>query len=70
MKEFYKFFKYNGKIVDIFDYEAKYLTIFSRDILKEIKKGKKGWENKLPEGISDLITKQEMFGYTNKKTKE
>ena len=70
MKEFYKFFKYNGKIVDIFEFESKYLSIFSRDILKEIKKGKKGWENKLPEGISDLITKQEMFGYKNKMSKD
>ncbi len=69
MKDFYKFFKYNGRIVDIFDYESKYLTIFSRNILKKIKKGKNGWEDKLPEGISDLIVKQEMFGYKNKKTK-
>ena len=26
----------------------------------------KGWEEKLPEGISDLITKQKMFGYKKK----
>ncbi len=67
MKEFYKFFKYNGKIVDIFDFESKHLSIFSRDILEKIKKGEKGWEEKLPEGISDLITKQKMFGYKKNK---
>ena len=66
MKEFYKFFKYNGKIVDIFDFESKHLSIFSRDILEKIKKGENGWEEKLPEGISDLITKQKMFGYKKK----
>ena len=37
MKDFYKFFKYNGKVVDIFDYESEYLSIFSREILSETK---------------------------------
>ena len=63
MKDFYKFFKYNGKIVDIFDYEEAYLSIFSRDILSKIKKNEKGWEKQLPEGISEMIVKEEMFGY-------
>ena len=63
MKDFYKFFKYNGKIVDIFDYEESYLSIFSRDILSKIKKNEKGWEKQLPEGISEMIVKEEMFGY-------
>ena len=63
MKEFYKFFKYNGKIVDIFDFEEKYLSIFSRDILKKIKNHELGWEKQLPEGIADMITKNKMFGY-------
>jgi len=63
MKEFYKFFKYNGKIVDIFDYEEDYLTIFSRTILKKIKENKEDWEDDLPLGIAEMIKKKEMFGY-------
>lgn len=63
MKDFYKFFKYNGKIVDVFDYEEEYLRIFSRDILAQIKESKSGWENQLPEGISEMIIKNQMFGY-------
>ena len=63
MKEFYKFFKYNGKIVDIFDFEEKNLSIFSRKILKDIKNHKSGWEEKLPEGIAEMILKHKMFGY-------
>ena len=63
MKEFYKFFKYNGKIVDIFDFEEKYLSIFSRDILRKIKNHESGWEKHLPEGIADMILKNKMFGY-------
>ena len=55
MKEFYKFFKYNGKIVDIFDFNKEYLSIFSRDILSKIKSGDNSWKNKLPKGIAEMI---------------
>lgn len=67
MKDFYKFFKYNDKVVDIFDFEPEYLSIFSRKILDKIKKGEEDWENQLPEGISDQILKQGMFGLKPKK---
>jgi len=67
MKEFYKFFKYNGKVVDIFDYEEKYLNIFSRDILQKIKDGEEGWEEGLPTGIAEMIKEQHMFGYKDKR---
>jgi len=65
MKDFYKFFKYNGKIVDIFDYEQNYLSIFSREILRNIKHNKEGWDDQLPNGIAELIRKEKMFGYKN-----
>ena len=64
MKDFYKFFKYNEKFIDITDYEEEFLNIFSRVILKEIKDNKtKNWKNKLPEVISEMIIKNNMFGY-------
>jgi len=63
MKDFYKFFKYNGKVVDIFDFEEDYLNIFSRKILAQIKENKKGWEKQLPGGISEMIVKNQMFGF-------
>lgn len=63
MKELYKFFKYNGKVVDIFDYDKKTLNIFSRDVLKQIEDGESGWEEMLPKGISELIKEKKLFGY-------
>ncbi len=69
MKDFYKFFKYNGKIVDIFDFESEYLSIFSREILSKIKKGKKDWINQLPPGIAEKIMENNMFGWKGDKTK-
>ena len=62
MKDFYKFFKYNGKVIDIFDFDENYLNIFSRKILQQIRDGESNWEEHLPEGIAELIRKDKMFG--------
>lgn len=63
MKELYKFFKYNGKVVDITDYNPDTLTVFSRTVLKMIANGEEGWETMLPEGVSKLIKDLHLFGY-------
>ena len=70
MKELYKFFKFNGKVVDIKDFEEKNLEIFSRRVLKMIGDGEKGWENMLPEGIAETIKSHNLFGYQNEKITE
>ncbi len=62
MKELYKFFKYNGKVVDITDYDKSILSIFSRTVLKMIADGEDGWETMLPEGVSKLIKEKSLFG--------
>ncbi|WP_224482927.1 TonB-dependent receptor [Robertkochia aurantiaca] len=66
MKELYKFFKYNGKVVDIFDYDQEILHIFSREVLKKIAEGEEGWEEMLPAGIADLIKEKQLFEYRSK----
>ena len=63
MKELYKFFKFNGKVVDITDYDPHNLEVFSREILKMINQGKKGWEHMLPPGIAEIIKEHHLFGY-------
>ena len=63
MKELYKFFKYNGKVVDITDYDPAILTIFSRSVLKAIAEGDTGWESMLPPGVSKIIKEKSLFGY-------
>jgi len=62
MKELYKFFKYNGKVVDITDYDETTLTIFSRTVLKMIAEGNDDWESMLPEGVGKLIKEKSLFG--------
>lgn len=62
MKELYKFFKYNGKVVDITDYDTSNLSVFSRTVLKMIASGENGWEEMLPEGVAKLIKEKSLFG--------
>jgi len=67
VKELYKFFKHNGKLIDIKDYNPEILHIFSRRVLKMITSNQEGWEEMLPEGIAELIKKDRLFGYVKRK---
>lgn len=66
MKELYKFFKYNGKVVDIEDYNPNILDIFSRTVLDMIGNGEDGWEDMLPTGIAEIIKEERLFGYSKR----
>ncbi|SFR46108.1 hypothetical protein SAMN04490243_1772 [Robiginitalea myxolifaciens] len=66
MKELYKFFKYNGKVMDIIDYDTDILHIFSRDVLKRLTSGEEGWAEMLPEGIAEIIQKKKLFQKSDK----
>ena len=62
-KELYKFFKFNGKVVDITDFNPETLEVFSREVLKMIGQNKPGWETMLPPGVAEIIKKKSLFGY-------
>lgn len=61
MKELYKFFKYNSKVMDIIDYDPDIMHIFSRDVLKRITNGEGDWEEMLPKGIAEIIKEKNLF---------
>lgn len=63
MKELYKFFKYNGKVVDIKDFNENILNIFSREVLSMIENDEDGWEGMLPRGVSEIIREKHLFSY-------
>ncbi|MET2985121.1 TonB-dependent receptor [Aureibaculum conchae] len=67
MKELYKFFKYNGKMLDIKNFNPDILDIFSRDVLQMIADGKEGWEDMIPDVVADLIKDHRLFGYSSRK---
>ncbi len=70
MKELYKFFKYNGKVVDIKDYNPETLNIFSREVLTMIEKGESGWEEMVPAGVSEIIKEKRLFSYTAEEARQ
>lgn len=63
MKELYKFFKFNGKVIDIDDFKLEHLDIYSRNVLRMISKNQEGWEEMLPVGIAEIIKEHHLFGY-------
>ncbi|WP_291114636.1 TonB-dependent receptor [Flavobacterium sp. UBA6135] len=67
MKELYKFFKFNGKVLDIENFNTDNLEIYSRQVLKMISKDIPGWEAMLPKGIAELIKRDKLFGFSEKK---
>ena len=55
------FSKYNGKVMDIIDYDPEVLDIYSREVLRLIIANQPGWEELLPEGIAEIIKEKELF---------
>jgi hypothetical protein len=68
MKELYKYFKFNGRIVDLNNFNPDILDIFSRNVFKMIAQGKSGWEEMLPgENVANIIKNKRLFGYSQRK---
>ena len=63
MKNLYKFFKYNNRLLDIFDYDESLLDIYSVKVLEKINKGEKGWEKMLPVEVTKEIKSKKLFGF-------
>lgn len=61
MKELYKFFKHNGRVVDIDSYDPAILEIQSRQVYKMISDGRNGWEDMLPEKTAAMIKEKNLF---------
>ena len=66
IKPLFDFFIFNKRIIDLKGYKAEYLNIFSRKVLKMIKKGKPGWEKMVPTYVDNIIKENKLFGYNQK----
>jgi len=67
MKELYKFFKYNGKVIDVENYNPEVMGIFSRELLAMIENNTAGWEKMLPLGVGEIIKEKKLFSYCSEK---
>ena len=63
MKELYKFFKFNGKVVDVINFKRNSLSIYSHEVLQKIKNNEAGWEKLLPKAVGSKIKKFKLFGH-------
>ena len=52
-----------GSLVQLDNYNPKYLTIFSRDVLKRIGSGDESWEEMVPPEVAEIIRRRGFFGY-------
>ena len=66
IKPLFDFFIFNKRIIDLKGYKEEYLSIFSRKVLKMIKKGQTGWEEMVPTYVDNMIKENKLFGYNQK----
>lgn len=61
MQKLFKYFKDNGRVIDITDYDPEILDIYSREVFQMISQGESGWEEMLPEETTTMIKENNMF---------
>ena len=69
LQHLFAYLRENRNILGIEGYARAYLSIFSRDALAHIKKGKLGWEKNLPSLVAEMIKKKKLFGYKRQSIK-
>ena len=65
MKNLYKFFKFNNKVIDIFGFDKDLLDIYSQKVLQMIKNNEEGWEKMIPKKVTKLIKEKKLICYKN-----
>jgi hypothetical protein len=49
--------------VQLDNFNPKYLSIFSRDVLKRIASGDESWDEMVPPQVAEIICQRGFFGY-------
>ncbi len=63
LRPLYDYLINNGRIVDLEDFDPEVLWINSREALRKIRDGEKGWEEMVPNYVDVMIKKGRLFGY-------
>ena len=63
LRKLYGYLADRGSFVQLDNYQPKYLSIFSRDVLKRIADGDPAWEAMVPPQVAEVIKKRGFFGY-------
>src|SRR5438309_1589581 len=62
----YDYLVRRGSFVQLENFNPKYLSIFSRDVLKRIAGGDESWDEMVPPQVAAIIRERGFFGYTKK----
>ena len=63
LQSLYEYLLSNGFIRRIEGFREDYLSILSRDALKQIRSGDPQWEQSVPESVAQLIRERGLLGY-------
>lgn len=63
IRPLYDYMAYNRRIVDITGVDESMLGIYSRECLRMIRNGERGWENMVPTYVDSIIKEKRLFGY-------
>ena len=62
LQQLYDYLRNRGDIINLDNFDAGCLKIFSRDVLAQIKRGDSEWESKVPSAVADVIKAKAYFG--------
>ncbi len=62
----YDYLVRRASFVQLDNFNPKYLSIFSRDVLKRIASGDESWDEMVPPQVAAIIRERGFFGYTKK----
>jgi hypothetical protein len=63
LQPLYDYLVRRGSFVQLDNYNPKYLSIFSRDVLKRIAAGDESWDEMVPPQVAEIIRRRGFFGY-------
>ncbi len=63
LRSLYEYLVGRGCIEQLDNYNPEYLTIFSRDVIAQIKAGDPSWSDHVPSEVAEVIRQHGFFGY-------
>ncbi len=63
VKFLYRHLLESQQIVDVVDFNANILHIFSKQVLQMVQQGETGWESMVPPKVASMIKEKYLFGY-------
>jgi len=70
LRKLYEYLVERRCIEQLDNYNANYLSIFSRDVIEQIKAGEATWSEKVPSEVAEVIRRRGFFGHRRTSSKE